>query len=39
VPEALQAAKAFVHEGLVSSAAWNVGAGHGPVGKLAAWRP
>jgi hydroxymethylpyrimidine/phosphomethylpyrimidine kinase len=39
VPEALQAAKSFVHEGLVSSATWTLGGGHGPVGKLAAWRP
>jgi len=39
VPEALEAAKSFVHEGLLSSAAWTLGGGHGPVGKLAAWRP
>jgi hydroxymethylpyrimidine/phosphomethylpyrimidine kinase len=38
VPEALRAAKAFVHAGLVSSANWHLGAGHGPVGKLGAWR-
>ena len=25
--------------GLVASAGWHLGAGHGPVGKLAAWRP
>jgi hydroxymethylpyrimidine/phosphomethylpyrimidine kinase len=39
VPDALQAAKAFVHEGLVSSAGWKLGAGHGPVGKLGGWSP
>ena len=39
VPEALAGAKAFVHAGLVASAGWHLGAGHGPVGKLAAWRP
>jgi hydroxymethylpyrimidine/phosphomethylpyrimidine kinase len=38
VPEALAAAKAFVHDGLVASAGWRLGGGHGPVGKLAAWR-
>jgi hydroxymethylpyrimidine/phosphomethylpyrimidine kinase len=37
VPDALRAAKAFVHEGLVSSAGWRLGGGHGPVGKLGAW--
>ncbi|HEX5367434.1 MAG TPA: bifunctional hydroxymethylpyrimidine kinase/phosphomethylpyrimidine kinase [Acidimicrobiales bacterium] len=39
VPEALAAAKAFVHAGLVASSGWRLGAGHGPVGKLAAWPP
>ena len=39
VPEALQAAKAFVHDGLVASAGWKLGAGHGPVGKLGGWSP
>ena len=38
VPRALAAAKAFVHAGLASSAGWRLGAGHGPVGKLGAWR-
>ncbi|MFO7281782.1 MAG: bifunctional hydroxymethylpyrimidine kinase/phosphomethylpyrimidine kinase [Thermoanaerobacterales bacterium] len=37
VPEALAAAKDFVHEGLTASAGWRLGAGHGPVGKLGAW--
>jgi hydroxymethylpyrimidine/phosphomethylpyrimidine kinase len=37
VPEALAAAKDFVHAGLVASADWRLGAGHGPVGKLGAW--
>lgn len=37
VPEALTAAKAFVHAGLVASAGWQLGGGHGPVGKLGAW--
>jgi len=37
VPEALAGAKRFVHAGLVASAGWHLGAGHGPVGKLAAW--
>jgi hydroxymethylpyrimidine/phosphomethylpyrimidine kinase len=37
VPEALAGAKRFVHEGLVASAAWRLGDGHGPVGKLGAW--
>jgi hydroxymethylpyrimidine/phosphomethylpyrimidine kinase len=37
VPEALASAKRFVHEGLVSSAGWRLGGGHGPVGKLGAW--
>jgi hydroxymethylpyrimidine/phosphomethylpyrimidine kinase len=39
VPEALAGAKAFVHAGLVASAGWHLGAGHGPVGKLVGWRP
>jgi hydroxymethylpyrimidine/phosphomethylpyrimidine kinase len=39
VPEALAGAKAFVHAGLVASAGWHLGAGHGPVGKLSGWRP
>lgn len=34
---ALTAAKEFVHAGLVSSADWRLGGGHGPVGKLGAW--
>ena len=38
VPEALAAAKQFVHEGLVASAGWRLGDGHGPVGKLGGWR-
>jgi hydroxymethylpyrimidine/phosphomethylpyrimidine kinase len=37
VPAALAGAKRFVHAGLVASADWRLGAGHGPVGKLAAW--
>jgi hydroxymethylpyrimidine/phosphomethylpyrimidine kinase len=37
VPEALRAAKRFVHEGLERSAGWALGSGHGPVGKLGAW--
>jgi hydroxymethylpyrimidine/phosphomethylpyrimidine kinase len=37
VPAALATAKAFVHDGLVASAGWRLGAGHGPVGKLGAW--
>jgi hydroxymethylpyrimidine/phosphomethylpyrimidine kinase len=37
VPDALAGAKRFVHEGLVASASWRLGAGHGPVGKLGAW--
>lgn len=37
VPDALARAKRFVHAGLVASAGWRLGAGHGPVGKLAAW--
>jgi hydroxymethylpyrimidine/phosphomethylpyrimidine kinase len=37
VPEALAAAKRFVHEGLERSASWTLGGGHGPVGKLGAW--
>lgn len=39
VSSALEAAKQFVHQGLLSSAEWKLGQGHGPVGKLAAWRP
>ena len=39
VPDALASAKRFVHAGLVSSAAWRLGGGHGPVGKLGAWGP
>jgi hydroxymethylpyrimidine/phosphomethylpyrimidine kinase len=38
VPEALRTAKDFVHAGLVSSAGWHLGGGHGPVGKLGAWK-
>jgi len=38
VLEALRTAKQFVHDGLMSSADWRLGAGHGPVGKLAAWK-
>jgi len=34
VPEALAAAKDFVHAGLVASAGWTLGAGHGPVAKF-----
>lgn len=37
VPDALAAAKRFVHAGLTASAGWSLGAGHGPVGKLGAW--
>ncbi len=37
VPEALIRAKAFVHQGLMASADWRLGGGHGPVGKLGAW--
>jgi hydroxymethylpyrimidine/phosphomethylpyrimidine kinase len=37
VPDALAAAKRFVHAGLTASAGWTLGAGHGPVGKLGAW--
>ena len=37
VAQALDDAKRFVHEGLVRSATWALGAGHGPVGKLGAW--
>ncbi len=37
VPEALASAKRFVHDGLVASAGWRLGGGHGPVGKLGAW--
>jgi hydroxymethylpyrimidine/phosphomethylpyrimidine kinase len=39
VPEALATAKDFVQTGLVASADWRLGAGHGPVGKLGAWDP
>jgi hydroxymethylpyrimidine/phosphomethylpyrimidine kinase len=39
VPEALATAKRFVHDGLVASARWTLGGGHGPVGKLGAWGP
>jgi hydroxymethylpyrimidine/phosphomethylpyrimidine kinase len=39
VADALAAAKRFVHEGLVASAGWRLGGGHGPVGKLGGWRP
>jgi hydroxymethylpyrimidine/phosphomethylpyrimidine kinase len=38
VGDALAVAKRFVHAGLVSSAGWRLGGGHGPVGKLGAWR-
>ncbi len=34
VAEALAAAKQFVHEGLVASAGWRLGAGHGPVSHI-----
>ena len=37
--DALASAKRFVHAGLVSSAGWRLGGGHGPVGKLGAWGP
>jgi hydroxymethylpyrimidine/phosphomethylpyrimidine kinase len=37
VPDALAAAKQFVYEGLLASADWELGGGHGPVGKLGAW--
>lgn len=37
VPDALETAKKFVYQGLVSSANWKLGQGHGPVGKLGAW--
>jgi hydroxymethylpyrimidine/phosphomethylpyrimidine kinase len=37
VPDALAAAKGFVHAGLVASVGWQLGGGHGPVGKLGAW--
>lgn len=39
VLDALEAAKGFVHDGLVASADWQLGGGHGPVGKLGAWQP
>jgi hydroxymethylpyrimidine/phosphomethylpyrimidine kinase len=38
VLETLETAKAFVHDGLVASADWKLGGGHGPVGKLGAWQ-
>lgn len=38
VPDALRTAKTFVHEGLIASTSWQLGGGHGPVGKLGAWR-
>jgi hydroxymethylpyrimidine/phosphomethylpyrimidine kinase len=31
VPEAVTAAKAFVHRGLLGAADWQLGAGHGPI--------
>ncbi|HKE74353.1 MAG TPA: bifunctional hydroxymethylpyrimidine kinase/phosphomethylpyrimidine kinase [Acidimicrobiales bacterium] len=34
VPAALAEAKRFVHDGLVASAGWDLGSGHGPVSKL-----
>ena len=37
VLEALHGAKRFVHAGLAASAAWTLGGGHGPVGKLGTW--
>ncbi len=37
VSDALATAKGFVHDGLVASAGWRLGGGHGPVGKLGAW--
>jgi hydroxymethylpyrimidine/phosphomethylpyrimidine kinase len=39
VLDALKAAKEFVHAGLVASAGWQLGGGHGPVGKLGGWNP
>jgi hydroxymethylpyrimidine/phosphomethylpyrimidine kinase len=39
VDAALVGAKQFVYEGLVASAGWELGGGHGPVGKLGAWQP
>jgi hydroxymethylpyrimidine/phosphomethylpyrimidine kinase len=39
VDAALAGAKQFVYEGLVASAGWELGGGHGPVGKLGAWQP
>jgi hydroxymethylpyrimidine/phosphomethylpyrimidine kinase len=39
VPDALRTAKDVVHQGLVASASWKLGAGHGPVGKLGGWSP
>lgn len=39
VLDALKTAKDFVHAGLLASADWRLGAGHGPVGKLAPWPP
>lgn len=38
VRDALTAAKQFVHAGLQASAGWQLGAGHGPVSKLGAWK-
>jgi hydroxymethylpyrimidine/phosphomethylpyrimidine kinase len=38
VLDALSTAKQFVHTGLAASADWRIGAGHGPVSKLGAWR-
>ncbi|HMG44508.1 MAG TPA: bifunctional hydroxymethylpyrimidine kinase/phosphomethylpyrimidine kinase [Acidimicrobiales bacterium] len=37
VLDSLRMAKDFVHAGLVASADWRLGAGHGPVGKLGSW--
>jgi hydroxymethylpyrimidine/phosphomethylpyrimidine kinase len=37
VPRALDDAKRFVYEGLVRSSGWQLGGGHGPVGKLGGW--
>lgn len=31
VPDAVQAAKAFVHRGLLGARTWRLGAGHGPI--------
>lgn len=38
VLDALNTAKAFVYEGLLASADWQLGGGHGPVGKLGGWQ-